>query len=224
MSQSVQDLRQRWQSIKEGDASDDRYNPIRIRLHRCWSWMERIEELETAGLGHDDPKLIYYWIAHNSLYGRWDTQAREPIGDRYSLGIFIKRIMDFDQDGLIPKLLTEEREEIKAIVGNEFLNKYFWQDPGEDEARRAQNKARKLPSMHFEGRFESILSMTIERVYFIRCQLVHGAATFDSKLNREAVGRCGRFLGLYLHAVSQIIIDHAWREDWDDLCYPPIDN
>ena len=185
--------------------------------------MQRIEELESAGLGHDDPKLIYFWTAHNSLYGRWDAQAREPIGDRYSLGAFTKRIMDFDQDGLIPQLLTEQREEVKAIVGNEFLNKYFWQDPSEDEARRAQNKARKLPSMHFEGRFESILSMTIERVYFIRCQLVHGAATFDSKLNREAVARCGEFLGQYLHAISRIIIDHAWREDWDDLCYPPID-
>ncbi len=223
-NQPVQELRQRWQPVKEGEASDDRYNPIRIRLHRCWSWMERIEELEAAGVGHDDPKLIYHWIALNSLYGRWDDQAREPIGDRYSLGTFLERIYTLDQEGLIQKLLTENRELVKAIVGDEFLNKYFWQDPSEDQARRAQNSARKLPSWHFEGRFIPILDITLSRVYLIRCQLIHGAATYDSKLNRVAVGRCADFLELFLHAVSTIIIDHAWQEDWGSLCYPPIDS
>lgn len=223
MSQSVQDLRDRWKPIKDNEASEDCYEPIRIRLHRCWSWMERIEELENAGVGHDDPKLIYYWIALNSLYGRWDDHAREPIGDRYSLGSFLDRIFDYDHDELIPQLLTENRELVKAIVGDEFLNKYFWQDPGENEARKAQNTARKLPSMHYEGRFGHMLEMAITRIYFIRCQLVHGAATYDSKLNRDAVARCSKFLGEFLQAVSSIIIDHAWKEDWGSLCYPPID-
>jgi hypothetical protein len=31
-------------------------------------------------------------------------------------------------------------------------------------------------------------------------------------------------LELLLFAIITIIIDHAWTENWDDLCYPPVNN
>jgi hypothetical protein len=61
-----------------------------------------------------------------------------------------------------------------------------------------------------------------ERVYLARCQLVHGAATHGSQLNREAVGRCATFVGYFLTAASLVIIDQSWEGEWGGLCYPPM--
>lgn len=219
---SVIDLRRRWRPVKEGPAAAEEHQPIRIRLHRCLSWLERIEELEEAGVCVDDARLIYGWIALNSLYGRWDPDRREPISDLCALNTFLSRMFDADADHRIATLLTDQRELVTAIVGDAFLSRYFWQDPGEDEARRAHGSARKLGSLYFEKRYTRILDMVLNRVYLARCQLVHGAATLGGRLNREAVGRCATFIGHFVPTVSLVIIDHAWRGDWDGLCYPPI--
>lgn len=220
---SVRDLRRRWKPIKNGLASAEGHSEIRVRLHRCWSWLQRIEDLDKAGLGADDPRLIYAWIAMNSLYGRWDDRAREPVSDRHALDTFCRRLLERDRDRRIAGLLTAQRELVKAIAGDEYLSRYFWQDPGEGEARRAQNHARHLGSWYVEGRFGAVLDLVLQRVYMARCQLVHGAATYDSRLNRQAVHQSAGFLCLFLQAASLVIIDHVWAEDWSGLCYPPID-
>ena len=50
-------------------------------------------------------------------------------------------------------------------------------------------------------RFEGwSLDRLLDRVYFIRCQLVHGAATHASSLNRTALRRCKTMLGHLLEA------------------------
>ncbi len=87
---------------------------------------------------------------------------------------------------------------------------------------KAQGQARKLGSLYYEKRYSTILDMVIKRVYLARCQLVHGAVTYGGQLNREAVGKCAAFIGQFLPVASIGIVDHAWAEDWDGLCYPPI--
>ncbi len=221
---SVRDLRRRWKPIKDGPAAADEHEAIRVRLHRCWSWLQAVEDLPADIPGLDDARLIYGWIALNSLYGRWDPALREPVADKPALDAFLRRVFQFDRERLLAAMLTAERELVKAIVGDEYLSRYYWRDPGEEEARRAQTAARKLGSMYVEGRFESITDAALQRVYLARCQLVHGAATYSGRLNRTAVERCAAFLSLFLRTASQVIIDHAWSEQWDDLCYPPIDS
>lgn len=218
----VRDLRRRWKPTKEGPAATEQHQPICIRLHRCWSWLQRLEELDEAGVGSEDARLIYGWIALNSLYGRWDQDKREPVSDLFSLGTFLTRLFDADADNQIGTLLTDQRGLVSAIVGDEFLSRHFWQDPGEGEARRAQGHARKLGSLYYEKRYAIILDMVLKRVYLARCQLVHGAATHGGQLNREAVGRCAAFVGHFLPAASLVIIDHSWDQEWDELCYPPM--
>lgn len=219
---SVRDLRRRWKPTKEGAATADEHQAIRIRLHRCWSWLQRLEDLDEAGIGVDDARLIYGWIALNSLYGRWDPEKREPVSEIYSFKEFLSRVVEADKDGQLEALLQRERDLVKAIVGDEYLSRHFWQEPGEEEARRAQNHARKLGSLYFEKRYANVLELVLMRVYLARCQLVHGAATHGGQLNREAVGRCAMFVSHFLTATSLVIIDHAWDGDWDGLCYPPM--
>lgn len=223
MMYKVNDLRAEWKPTADTDALFPEFDPIRIRLHRCWSWLQRVEDLEDAGYGAQDARLIYSWIAFNSLYGIWDSETREPKSERQSFTLFVRRVIEFDQAGQIPEFLEQGRDLAKAIVGDEFLSNHFWDDPNEGTARKAQSKSRQLPGMYLENRYASISDLVLQRVYLARCQLVHGAATHGSKLNRTAVGRCGDFLFPFVYITSRIIVREAWREDWGDLCYPPID-
>lgn len=219
---SVRELRRRWKPIKEGAAAADEHEPIRVRLHRCWSWLKHLEDIEAAGLGTGDLRIVYGWIGFNSLYAQWDAERREPIPDGRSLGDFQTRLLNADRDRRFRSMLEGNREIVAGIVGDEFLSRYFWQDPGENEVRRAQDKALKLGQLYEQGCYADILDMAIRRVYVARCQLIHGGATHGSKLNREGVTRCADFLSLYLTAAALVIIDHAWDQDWSGICYPPM--
>ena len=66
-------------------------------------------------------------------------------------------------------------------------------------------------------------SITLERVYLARCQLVHGAATFEGGLNRDAVRRSALMLDHLLPTICRVIVDECWQMDWSALCYPPRD-
>ena len=76
--------------------------------------------------------------------------------------------------------------------------------------------------MYSDQNYCQILQEVFSRIYLVRCQLIHGAATFGSKLNREIVKQCGIVLEGIIFAIIKIITDHAWSENWDDLCYPPV--
>lgn len=221
---TVRELRRRWKPIKEGAAADEEHEAVRVRLHRCWSWMQRLEDLDEANLGANDARLIYRWIALNSLYGQWDDERREPIADTRSWHAFLDRIIEFDCDEHIASMLESHRELVKSIVGDEFLSRHYWVELSEAEARRTHGKAKQLGSLYFEGRHGAVLQRVMNHVYLARCQLIHGAATCDGRLNRSAVEHCASFMALLLPVVSVVIIDHAWSADWGGLCYPPIDD
>lgn len=76
---TVRDLRRRWKPSKERLNAEQDSHPTTIRVHRAFSWMARVEELEDdADL---DIALICRWIAFNALYGQWNDVKREPAPD-----------------------------------------------------------------------------------------------------------------------------------------------
>jgi hypothetical protein len=216
---TVHALRQRWKPTKERLVREDRHEPIRIRVHRALSWLARVEELgEEAPL---DATLIFRWIALNSLYGNWDEAQRQPIADRDSLQTFLERVLELDVDGRVHGVLIEHRRLVMSIFEDEYLTKYFWEEPTEERARKSQKTKFAARNWYLEGNNGLILWRVMERIYLLRCQLVHGAATFGGSLNRTALRRCCGMLGHLLTALLLVIIDHGAEEDWGPLCYPP---
>jgi hypothetical protein len=220
---TVRDLRRRWKPVKEGPAAAPEHEPVRIRLHRCFSWMQRVETVSAldADGAAVDAHLIFRWTALNALYGRWDADRREPAGDRATLHDFTSRITRADADGRIGELLRTHRPLLESLVGDEFLLRHFWEDPEIDVAGKTSGAVRKLRETVREARYARTLDDVLGRVYFLRCQLVHGAATFNGRQNRGAVRRAARFLELLLPELTTVIIDHDWSGDWGGLCYPP---
>ncbi len=215
---TVRDLRRRWKPFKEELQAARRDHPTAIRIHRCCSWMQRVETSESI---HDDDALIYRWIALNSLYGRWNDERREPAPDRQTLSNFADRMLELDTDGRVVTVLHEHKRLVMSIMDDEFLAKHYWEEPGDDRARRSKKAVFDVRQCYLDNRFAPVLWRLLDRTYLLRCQIMHGAATAGGALNRTSLRRCNTMLGHLLPAILLIIIDHGKDEEWGTLCYPP---
>ncbi len=217
---SVHELRRRWKPLKERLLAERNDHSTPIRFHRACSWLSRVEAME-------DPEdyelsLISLWIAFNALYGQWNESAREPVHDRESWSRYLHRIVRLDSEGRIRDILTRHKKLAIALFDDEYLSGYFWQEPTKKRAGRARKAKYDARSWYVEQKWGLILERLMDRIYLMRCQLVHGAATYGGKLNRTSLKHCSVMLDHVVRAVSQIMIDHGADEDWGVLCYPPL--
>ena len=64
--------------------------------------------------------------------------------------------------------------------------------------------------------------MIFDRLYVLRNQLLHGAATWNSGVNREQVRHGAAILGRLIPEVLEImLVNHD--ADWGEIRYPVID-
>ncbi len=229
-SWTVRDLRRRWKPFKE-QLSRVKGHPLPIRMHRAFSWMDAADQLEASTPVQPmtdapddqlaDQRLILRWIALNAFYGKWDAAALEPVKDATSLREFLRQIGRLDEDGLVAQVLTARRDNVVDVVSNRFIDQQFWRLLHQDrrfDARRSRNVIEKAYQIED---WNKIARELLNRIYLVRNQLVHGAATCNSKLNREVVLKCASVLRDLLVAFSVVIIDHGRYKDWGSLCYPP---
>jgi len=213
----VSELEASWKELRGRLVEEKRAEDFRIRMHRAFSWLKRSARLE------DDPdtSLMLHWVAFNALFGRWDTEAGRTVEDSLSRHRFVEEIFGFDRDGKLAKHLTSQRELVMAILDDEYVAKHFWVDPGDASARRAKRERFDARTWYVSQNYRLILDKTLARVYLVRCQLMHGAATHGSQLNRDSIQRCSDFLASLLLVVLTILIERGEGHDWSGLCYPP---
>ena len=77
-----------------------------------------------------------------------------------------------------------------ALLEDQYLSGFFWQEPSVKRAGQAKRAAFNAQTWYIEERWTMILDEILARVYLMRCQLVHGAATYGGKLNRTSLKRC----------------------------------
>ncbi len=217
---TVHDLRRRWKPYKERLAALKSEQPTSIRFHRACSWMARVEQMPD-GQDHD-LGLVSLWIAFNSLYGQWDACKREPRPDRESWRAFLDRILKLDRDGHVAGTLREHKRLVISLLDDEYLSNFFWQEPSAARAKQSRKAAHNAQTWYIEQRWTVVLDEILNRVYVMRCQLVHGAATYGGKLNRDSLKRCVLMIQRLLPAVLLVWIDHGADEDWGPMCYPPM--
>ncbi len=185
---TVRILRRRWKPHKERLQARDGEQPTSIRFHRACSWIARAEQ--NADTEDRDLGLISLWIAFNSLYGRWDKRKREPKPDRECWRAFVDTLLRLDESDYIAAALTEHKRLVMSLLDDEYLSSYFWQEPSAKRAGQARNAKRNAQCWYVERRWVMVLDQLLDRVYLMRCQLVHGAATHGGKLNRTSLRRC----------------------------------
>jgi hypothetical protein len=217
---TVHDLRRRWKPHKARLAAKGGEQPTAIRFHRACSWLARVEEMPD-GQDHD-LGLLSLWIAFNSLYGQWDSCKREPRPDRESWRLFIDRILKLDGDGHVTAALQEHKRLVMALLDDEYLSGHYWREPSIERGRKVRKAAYNAQTWYIERRWTMVLDEILARVYVMRCQLVHGAATYGGKLNRTSLRRCVMMMQRLLPALLLVWIDRGADADWGPMCYPPL--
>jgi hypothetical protein len=217
---TVRDLRRQWKPHKERLIAMKPGHATHVRFHRACSWLQRSEEVTDAA--DLDWAILSQWIAFNALYGQWDHALREPVADTVCWRHFLDRMLALDESQFIVNRLVENKPLVMSIFDDEFLSRYFWQEPNDKRARQSKKTKFNARTWYLEGNWTLILDRLIERVYLLRCQLVHGAATYNSALNRTATGRCARMMDHVLRAFLQVWVHHGADEDWGIMCYPPM--
>jgi hypothetical protein len=198
--------------------TEQRHQNWQIRVHRALSWFERA--IDTDADDQPDGRLLYGWIAFNALYGRWDREAGFPAPDIAAWRDFLKVVLEQDADKKIAESLQRLREQILQLIENRFVDLRFWQNPTQPgNLRRRYHEAL---SLYVERRCLSLAILAMERVYVVRGQLAHGAATRGSELNRATLRQSRDVLEGLLLPILDIVIDHGCHDDWPPLCYPPI--
>ncbi|MEZ6097127.1 MAG: HEPN domain-containing protein [Pirellulaceae bacterium] len=218
---TVRDLRGLWKPKKERLQLVPQPHPLPIRLHRAFSWMEIVEERDFEA--DQDQILLYTWIAFNAMYGKWDPVNCYPESERESIKNFVSMINKIDRNTLIEKCLDQNKEQTVELLSDQYLNKLYWRSIYSD-TKFQESISRNRAVGWFESKdYTTLFSTSIERIYFNRCQLSHGAATAGSNLNRISISRSARLLTEFMKVILFVVIDNGIGQDWDNMCYPPVD-
>ena len=69
--------------------------------------------------------------------------------------------------------------------------------------------------------YAEVLNQTMERLFVLRGQIVHGASTRGSRHNRSALKTAAQLLEQFVPVFLHIVIERGCGDDWPELCYPP---
>jgi hypothetical protein len=187
-----------------------------IRVWRALSWLERAETLESDDI---EGRFISAWVSFNALYGQLDPDHRAR-GDREAWSTFVAHVWRIDTGMVIRELMQKRQMRILRIVDDKFLHHRFWLEG--DAAKKLMNQERRDAMKWFGGpKMDKVLRLLFDRLYVMRNQLLHGASTKGSKLNRRPLREAGNLLIEIMAAILEVMIAHGVAEDWGELCYPP---
>ena len=212
-------LRRMWKPRRDSYSEAQLYEDFRIRVHRAVTWMEAAE---ARGATELDTQLIERWVAVEALSGQWDPVERMARSSRVTLNEFAARLLRSDVDGLLVATLTEHKPLGVSILSDKYVSRHFWNDPDGQTPRDPRKAAHAAHELWREKRWDVILNRILERIHFVRCQLLHGGATYNGRLNRNAVKRSSVMLGRLVPAMLEVLMEHGYADDWSGICYPPL--
>ncbi|MGQ5702198.1 hypothetical protein ACUJ46_09135 [Sandaracinobacteroides sp. A072] len=195
---------------------------LALRVHRAISWLGRAE----AEHDDDDLRFILLWVGFNSAYA--SEVKSEIIGERGIFGAFFETLVALDADRRIYNAVWQRfSQEIRLLLSNKYVFQPFWNHhngmPGhENWADRLASSQRSIAAAMGKQDTARILSLMFDRLYVLRNQLVHGGATWNSKVNRDQVRDGASVLGFLLPVFIDIMMDNSGH-NWGLPFYPVVD-
>ena len=193
-----------------------------IRLHRSISWLKCAEQQA------NDPDVMFItqWIAFNACYAI-ELNGQSQKTEREKFRTFIANLVDHDAENRIFNILWEKFSgPVMMLIENEYVFRGYWDyqrgDASEWEKsfKRSNDDAFKYLSAN---NVAGLLEILLDRLYILRNQLMHGGATYKSKLNRRSVKDGCRILEMLIPIIIEIIMENP-KEDWGKLLFPVVIN
>lgn len=193
---------------------------LRTRLHRAISWLGCSEEQ----VAEPDLHFLSLWISFNACYAIELTEA-ESKPEREKFKLFISTLLRHDTAGHVFSLLWNTfKGPVRLLIENPFVFRPFWNfhrgeaEEWEQTFKKSNDDALRCLS---GNKVDELLHIILDRLYVLRNQLMHGGATFRSKVNRNQVKDGAAILAMLVPIIIQIIMEHP-EEDWGRLLYPVI--
>ena len=206
---------------RRGEVESDLHDHLALRLHRSLSWLARVEQQTDD----DDAAFIFYWLAFNALYARErveDADVHE--GERSVFRQYFQQIARLDEDNVIyDEFWRRFSDPVRNLLRNKFVFQPFWNYynnlPGSEdwEARFERTQTRSLLALKREDT-GTILQLTFDRLYVLRNQVFHGAATWHSSVNRDQIRDSLNILAFIVPILIDLMMKNP-QESWGQPCY-----
>jgi len=197
---------------------------FRVRLHRAKSWYNCALEYKDDF----DVSYITLWIAFNSLYSIDETIEEKSLPERQTFNILINHLVNLDSESKIENLLwSNYHNYIRLLINNQYVFQPFWNSlkKGDDkwELSFEASKHKSLISLT-EKDVQTVLSILFDRLYCLRNQLMHGGATYKSKVNRSQVKDGSKLLFEIFPIIIDIMEKSTLEINWGNVAYPYLKN
>lgn len=190
-----------------------------IRIHRAISWLKAAEE----NSNDQDYQIITYWISLNACYAI--SGDSHGTSEKTKLTEFLEKLVNVDRDRIYNLFWFKFSGVIRILLDNQYIYGRYWRflrgevSSWETEFDRENQAALRL--LQSPDRSVDLISLVMGRLYVMRNQLLHGGATHGSRVNREQIRDCSRFLGHLIPLIIDIMIDHP-DEAWGEIYYPVV--
>ncbi|MYC60962.1 MAG: hypothetical protein F4X09_12330 [Gammaproteobacteria bacterium] len=196
-----------------------------LRTQRAISWIGRAEQAVD-----DDGEFIFLWIAFNAAYADERDFQPEPPKAKDSFKSYFGKVVTLDAEKRIYNAIWENfSRSIRLLMNNEFVFGPFWQYQNgivgckdwERRFRRELSDFNRIALKQSDEHTIKTLALLFDRLYVLRNQLVHGGATWDSKVNRNQVRDGAAILAFLIPVFVDVMMSHP-GEDWGQPFYPVV--
>lgn len=206
-------LKAKLKQVSENESENNR-----IRLHRAISWLKCAEEQSDI----PDLKFITLWISFNACYAE---AYNEEFTEKERFREFVKKLVEHDSQELFFNILWNKFSgPVRLLIENQYAYKYFWaaQRNNNIEWEKSLNKSIKNSNYYLvNNEIDKLLEVVLDRLYTVRNQLLHGGATYKSKVNRSQVKDASNILEFLMPVIIDIMITKI-NDDWGDIKYPVV--
>ncbi len=217
MQPSYESLQKKWEENFATFPGD-----FNLRMRRSLSWLERAEKEMSAS--DPDAAFVFYWIAFNATYV---GGIRRAASERDAFSDYFKKIIELDSSMAIYNLIWEEfSDPIRNLLDNRYIFEPFWRHySGDPDFKNWEtsfgNSRQHVYKFLAEQNTMGILSTLFDRLYVLRNQLLHGAATWKGSLNRDQVRDGAKILSYFVPQFIAVMMNHP-QNDWGPSYYPVV--
>jgi hypothetical protein len=211
--QGAAELREQLRAIPREQL--DANQAFSIRMWRGLSWLERSESATDL-----EGQFISLWIAFNAIYGYLEDDGLSA-PDHGTWQKFLADIVAADGTDLLGRILWDDQFHVLKLIDNKYLFRPFWLGQPDADDKLACARRHSLAAFQARNRL-GILQELFERLYVLRQQVFHGAATSGSTLNRQAMKLGAQAMSHIMPTMIEIMIVAGPDKDWGEICFPPV--
>ena len=211
-------LKEKQRSLRDGFPET-----MGLRVHRAISWIGRAE-----AAGDDDARFLFLWIGFNSAYADEEEVQNAAAPERDAFKGYFQKVVALDAGQRIYDAIWDNFSgPIRVLLRNKYVFTPFWKHHNGVEGFEDWEEWFRASERRFRRALEErdtvrVLRLVFDRLYLLRNQIVHGGATWNSRVNRDQVRDGAAILAFLMPVFVDVMMDNP-HEDWGRPFYPVVE-